>query len=262
MRPHRPRIYVSHRAYVCCILTVKPTVKLCDACHAAAPVEQTGLCRRDARRWHILEAMNKSWEWYLHETRGKLTGYAACEIVAGHEPIIRVHEIITASADAAKGLLAFIAHRRGPQTFIAWTDAPGRHAQFGLPETPDRLSCVPGMMLQITDLQAALKCLHVAYAPTLAETNRTLTIITDNHTQPDDLQAVRLSASGVTTGSTADANWLRMDIRVLAQFYTGFRLPSDAVLEGDARCSSPAALSLADQIFPRRNPFIAPADQF
>lgn len=230
--------------------------------HASAPTDQVGLCRRDARRWQILETMNAAWEWLLYEVRGKVTGYAACERVSGDEPIVRVHELIASSEDARRGLMGFLSCRCGPRTFISWTAAPGQHAQFDLPNSPEQMTAVPEMMLRITDLPAALQYLHAAYAPVLVETGRSLTIIAADDVRPENEQPLLLSSAGVTRDGVVDGDWMRADIRTLAQFFTGYRLPSEFAAQDEASFSSPAAIALADAVFPRRNPFIAPADHF
>lgn len=61
-------------------------------------------------------------------------------------------------------------------------------------------------------------------------------------------------------GTGHDGAWLRADIRILAQLYLGYRLPSEAAAAGLVACDSPATLALADFLFPTRQPYVAPLD--
>ena len=70
---------------------------------------------------------------------------------------------------------------------------------------------------------------------------------------------MRLTSSGVFPAlGSLSAPWLRADIRILARFFFGDLLPSDAGILAD----SPQTLALADRVFPRREPYVAPLDQF
>jgi len=66
----------------------------------------------------------------------------------------------------------------------------------------------------------------------------------------------------VEPGTAADPECLRAPISALAPLVSGDCLPSALAAQGQLEASSPAALALADQLFPLTRPFIAPADQF
>lgn len=230
--------------------------------HEAASPAQTGLCRRDPRRWRVLETMTPTWEWSLFTHNNIPTGYAAWERSEAVDSPARIHELITLTPEARRALLSFLAREGGAQTMWQWIRAPSDAQPMGAPPPDARVTAAPGMMLRITDLLAAMRCLHPAFAPVLAQAGRALTVLAADPQRPGNERPVRLTASGVVPGRTADREWIRASIGALAQFYTGYVLPSELAERGALQASSSDALSLADQCFPLRDSFIAPADQF
>ncbi len=118
------------------------------------------------------------------------------------------------------------------------------------------------MMLRVVDLAAVAHALHPVFAAGLARAGRTLTLMATDRLCPQNSMPLRLTAQGVVTGSDTDPDWLRAPISALAPMLSGNCLPSDLAAQGQLQVSSPAALSLADVLFPLTHPFIAPADQF
>ncbi len=229
---------------------------------AALPPPQTGLCRRDGRRWRVLEMTTNAWEWHVFEASGIGSGCVALQRPASPGDPIVIHEMLAATDDARWGLLAFLSGLSGGRTPLAWTTGEGQTAAFGLPSPAQSAPVDPAMMLRLVDLAAVLRTLHPALAPVLSRAGRTLTVMASDALRPENNAPLRLTPHGVASGTAADSDWLRASISALAPIISGDCLPSDLAAQGQLQASSPSALSLADALFPLTHPFVAPADQF
>lgn len=225
------------------------------ALHEAETRSGTGSFARDARRWLLLRLPVPGRETFVYEQQGEMTGYG---IVERHD-VLHLLELAGRTEDARRGLVGFLA--RQPDALIEWSTSPMLLDRFGLPWAG--LPLDPGVMLRIVDLEAALTLLHPAhFAPVLAEHSASLTLCADDDLRPQNTRPLRLSSDGVLPTNGISGPWLRADIRVLARFYFGDWLPSEAAAESAAWADSPQTLLLADRLFPRRNPYAAPLDQF
>lgn len=229
---------------------------------AMLPTSQTGLCRRDDKRWRVLEMTTGAWEWHVFEAQDICSGSVAIERSSPPPAPIIIHEMLAATDDARRGLLAFLSGLSQGCTPLSWATGQGRPAAFGLPAEGPGEAVDPGMMLRLVDLAAAARALHPALAPVLARTNRTLTIMASDMLCPQNNAPLRLTPHGVVAGSAGDPDLLRAPISAFAPIFSGDCLPSELAAQGQLQASSPDALSLADTLFPLTHPFIAPADQF
>ncbi len=221
------------------------------ALHDAETRADTGAFQRDPRRWQLIRLPVPGREAFVYEQHGQIVGYAVWE----RQDVLHLLEMIGRTEDARRGLLGFLA--RQPDALIEWPTSPALLDRFGLSWAG--LGLDPGVMLRIVDLEAALSTLHPAlYAPVLAELGTTLTISAGDDLCPQNTRPLRLTPDGIVSAGAVDAPWLRADIRVLARLYLGELLPSEAALTVD----SPQTLRLADRLFPRREPYVAPLDQF
>lgn len=229
---------------------------------AVLPTNQTGLCRRDDRRWRVLEMTTALWEWHVFEAHGQCDGYVALQRPAEPGDPLVIHEMLAATDHARRGLAAFLSGLSGGRTPLAWAAGQGQAAAFGLPSEGNGDAADAGMMLRLADLPAVLRTLHPALAPALSRTNRTLTMMASDTIRPENNAPLRLTPHGIEPGLAADPDWLRAPISALAPLVSGDCLPSALAAQGQLQASSPGALSFADELFPLTHPFVAPADQF
>jgi len=226
-----------------------------EALHGALTRTGTGSFQRDDRRWQLIQLPVPGREAFVHEHQGRITGYCVWE----RHDVLHVLEMEGSTDDARRGLVGFLA--RQPDALVEWTASPALLTQFGLSWAG--LTTEPGIMLRIVNLESALSLLHPAhYAPVLAELGATLTVHAADSLCPSNTRPLRLTADGVTPGTPGDAPWLHADIRVWARLYFGDLLPSDAAAENLLAVDSPQTLQLADRLLPRREPYVAPLDQF
>lgn len=224
------------------------------ALHEAETRGGTGSFARDSRRWLLIRLPVPGRETVVYEQQGEITGYSISE----RHDVLHLLEIAGVTEEARRGLVGFFA--RQPDALLEWSTSPALLARFGL--SCAGLPLDPGVMLRLVDLEAALTLLHPAhFAPILAEHGASLTLRAEDDLCPQNTRSLRLSADGVFPVSSTNGSWLRADIRVLARLYFGDLLPSEVAATA-LSVDSPQTLLLADRLFPRREPYVAPLDQF
>ncbi len=225
------------------------------ALHDAQTRGGTGSFQRDKRRWQLIRLPAPGREVFVYEQSGAITGYCVWE----RQDVLHLLEMEAGADDARRGLAGWVA--RQPDALVEWAASEAQLDAFGLSGaglTPD-----PGVMLRIVNLQAALAHLHPAlYAPVLAQRSTALTVCADDALCPENTQPLRLTAGGIAPVDRIDGPWLHADIRVWARLYFGDLLPSDAAAQDLLAADDPQTLFLADRLFPRRQPYVAPLDQF
>lgn len=232
--------------------------------HEASARGRTGACVRDARRWRVIEDMSPGRESAIYEGHGgAVEGYVLFERRQDSEAgeTLHVQEMHGLTPEARRGLVGWLA--RQSATALQWPAGAPDLGRFGLWDAPGRMTPESGMMLRICDLPAAVTLLHaVQFAAVLGEERRTLTLRAADDIRPENRRPVRLTPGGVELGTDADRDWIAADIRLFAQFFTGYRTPVEAASLGLLSASASDALALADRLFPARQPYVAPADQF
>lgn len=225
------------------------------ALHDAETRIETGAFARDSRRWQLIRLPVPGRETFVHEQQGVISGYCILE----RHDVLHLLELVGLTEDARRGLVGFLA--RLPDALIEWSTSPALLDRFGLSWAG--LPLEPGVMLRIVDLEAALSLLHpVHFGPILVEHGASLTIYADDELCSGNTRPLRLTSDGAFPADNIDGPQLRADIRVLARLYLGDLLPSEAAAEGALTVDCPQTLLLADRLFPRRNPYVAPLDQF
>ena len=215
----------------------------------------TGSFQRDSRRRRLLEATASGREALVFEEAGEITGYVVWE----RHDVLHLLEMLGRTDTARRGLVGFVACQ--PDALVEWAASPALLEGFGLPAAG--LPLAPGVMLRLVDLEAALSAVHPAhYAPILAEYSAALTLHARDTRCPWNTRPLRLTPDGVCPTTPTDGPWLRAGIRILARLYFGDLLPSQAAAENLLGVDSPQTLALADHLFPRREPYVAPLDQF
>ncbi len=227
--------------------------------HAASAEARTGGYLRDDRRWRLIGLAGNR-ECVVAGPPTGITGYAYWERQADALHLLEM----VGPADARHALLGFLARAEGKPVTLDWTASPADWNALVLPNDAETNSAPePGLMLRLTDLPAALAAVHEAnLAPVLVSAGRTLTVRASDPLRPENARPVRLTPAGVMPGQDDDPNWITADIGTLAPIYLGFRTPSEAHEAGQLTASSPEALAVADTLFPRRDPFVSPLDQF
>ena len=215
----------------------------------------TGTFQRDFFRWRLIQMPFPGRETFVYEAHGVITGYGVWE----RHDVLHLLELQAQTADAQHGLVGFLA--RQPDALVEWSTSPALLEQFGLSSAG--LLLEPGVMLRIVDLAAALSTLHpVHFAPVLSELGTSLTLHANDDLCLQNTHPLRLTFSGVFLTAYPEAPWLRADVRILARLLFGDLLPSEAAASGLLTVDSLRTLDTANRLFPRREPYVAPLDQF
>ncbi len=181
---------------------------------------------------------------------GRLDGYVVyTQGPAGSYPYdIRVRDVQTADARAAGRILALFADCRTLARSVTWYGALDDHLLLQAPEVGVGISVSETWMLRIVDLQAALA--ERGYPPA-SSTRLTLEVTDDVIAANQGQWELRVDAGRAEVGRAgrnAGRGTLRLDIRALAQLWTGYlgasRLAALGRLEG-----TPAAVQEADRLF-------------
>ena len=225
-----------------------------EAIYTKLTHSDTGACVRDARRWALIQMPVPGRESYVYEDSRGLLGYALWE----RRETLEVLEMHGSTSEARRGLAGFLACQ--PDTVVHWQASPTLLEAFGFPRVEAQPE--PDIMVRITDLRAALSAVHhTLYAPLLSEAASSLTFYATDVLCAANRHPLRLTPQGVEAGAVHDRSWLRTDIGTLGPLYFGYVLPSEAQQDGLLTTDSPETLALADRLFPRRSPYIAPLDQ-
>jgi predicted acetyltransferase len=206
--------------------------------HAAAH-PRTGQFCREGRRWRLIEMVEGRRRILFQRPQDPISGYAYWE---QNGDTVSLLEIVGPSEEAMEGLAAYV--QQQPAQRLVWPTAPR-------------------MMLRIVDVSRALNAVWGEnLAPLLADADAALTLHVLDPLRPENNLPVRLTPHGVERGQKDDRNAITLGIRAFAQIYFGFQISSEAAPAGELTASSPAALMLADTLFPRREAFISPLDHF
>ncbi len=226
-----------------------------EALHDALTQAGTGSFQRDPHRWQLIQMPVPGREAFVYDNQGRIAGYCVWD----RHDVLHLLEMQGRTDDARRGLIGFLG--RQPDALVEWAASAALLDQFGLSWAG--LASEPGVMLRIIDLEAALLLLHPAhFAPVLTEFGTTLTLLADDPLCSWNTRPLRLTAEGITPGTTHEGPWLQAGIRVMARLYFGDVTPSEAAAENLLTVDSPQTLHLADRLFPRRAPYVAPLDQF
>lgn len=241
-------------------------------------MQKSGRWIRDDRRWNYLVEHVKSQVVYK---RGDVGGYALYETRDEQDGTrtARILEMFASSEDARRGLLGFFAQLldiRDVSCAASLEDlAAGGYlaqAETGGGDGPS-LSIEPGVMFRIVDLPSALTTLAPNFEGWRGELVLTMT---DPHVPKDWPRGARMigSSDGIHVEALASGDRLLSsrrridgDVRAWTQTLTGFYSLADALSLNRLHAFRPDAAESAQagspqELFPRRDLFVPPADHF
>jgi predicted acetyltransferase len=204
---------------------------------------------RDLRRWTDVVAT---------ETRDSYGG--------------RVLKVLDMAADTPPAWRALVGHlSQAAVDSIEWCASMQDLCASGLMRSPAPLregfkprgivTVRPMFQFRVVDVEAAM----ARRAATLPAEHYRLALRVRDDLLPENGRPVAVHAAGsrveVRAARPTDP-YLEADIRVFSQMFCGFMSASEAVSQGLARASSPAAEEAADLLFPSGDPFIAELDHF
>lgn len=182
---------------------------------------------------------------------------------------LTVEELVVESAEARRGLIGHLARYSGEG--IDWCASPTDLVESGVLRSvaplregfkPRGIATVrPMFQFRVVDTLAALK----ARAPSYAGLHGDLSVIVRDDLVASNQRPISISARDGTVQLVAGGrteHWIEADIRPFSQIFCGYLSPAEAVSQGLAQVSDPEACSLAEDFFPRLDPFIPMMDRF
>ncbi len=183
--------------------------------------------------------------------------------------LLVVEELSFLSAEARRGMIGHLSRYSGEA--IEWCAPPTDLAESGVLRSvaplregykPRGIATVrPMFQFRVVDVLAALK----ARAPVYAGLRGELSLLLRDDILPQNARPVAISARDGTVQILADhrtEHWLEADIRAFSQVFCGYVSPAEAVSQGLVQVSDPEAVNVAEDFFPRLDPFIPQMDRF
>jgi predicted acetyltransferase len=183
--------------------------------------------------------------------------------------VLRVKELVANSPESGRGLVGFLAGFDGDT--VEWSTTPADLWALGLmcPVAPLRegykprgiATVRPMFQFRVIDLLPAIK----ARSTEMAWLDGELSLVVQDELNPDNTQPLAMSCNGGTVQIVRGhrtQHCLEANIRVFSQIYCGYLTPTEAVSQGLATVHSDETLRIADQMFPKYEPFIPEIDRF
>lgn len=191
------------------------------------------------------------------------------EIDAHGLKVLRVKELVHGSPESGRGLVGFLAAFDGDT--VEWSTTSSDLWSLGLmcPVAPLRegykprasATVRPMFQFRVIDLLQAIK----ARSAEMAWLEGELSLVVQDELNQDNTQPLAISCNGGTVQIVRGhrtQHCLEANIRVFSQIYCGYLTPTEAVSQGLVTVRSDETLRIADQLFPKYEPFISEIDRF
>jgi predicted acetyltransferase len=224
---------------------------------------------RSPERWaHFLS--NNGTRSVVFERDG-VGGYLLCkeEIDSHGLQVLRVHEIVSSGPDSSRGLIGYLARFNGDT--VEWSTTVTDLAGMGLlcsvaplreGHKPRGIATArPMFQFRVVDVLEAMK----SRIPDLKWLDGELSLVVRDEICADNTVPIAIGCRDGTVQIMQGHRThfcLEADIRVISQLYCGYLSPTEANSQGLIRVSDPEALPIADQMFPKFEPFITDVDRF
>jgi predicted acetyltransferase len=223
---------------------------------------------RDEARWRRL--VGSGTQALVYDRQGP-DGYMLYgeEIDSHGLKVLRVKELVAASPESGRGLVGFLAAFEGDT--VEWSTTPSDLWSLGLmcPVAPLRegykprasATVRPMFQFRVIDLLQAIK----ARSTEMAWLNGELSLVIQDELNPENSRPLAMSCNGGTVQIVQGhrtKHCLEANIRIFSQIFCGYVTPTEAASQGLITVRGDDALRIADQIFPKFEPFIPENDRF
>jgi predicted acetyltransferase len=183
--------------------------------------------------------------------------------------VFRVQELVSNGPESARALVGYMAGFDGES--VEWSATISDLASVGLlaPAAPLRegfkprgiATVRPQFQFRVVDLLDAVKARSPEWRWLAGEIS--LVVRDEINTENNDPVAIGCKDGTVqlVRGHRTE-HFLEADIRIFSQIFCGYLTPTEAVSQGLAQISEFELLPLADQMFPKFEPFIPEMDRF
>jgi len=224
---------------------------------------------RSPERWAKL--LNGNGKKAVLYDRGDARGYLVYsdEIDYHGARVLRVQELVSTDPESARGLVGYLASFEGDT--VEWSTTAADLSAVGLLSTvaplregykPRGIATVrPMFQFRVVDVLNAVK----ARSPDWKWLEGELSLAVRDEINTENSAPVAIGCKDGTVqimrGHRTE-HCLEADIRIFSQLFCGYLTPTEAASQGLIQISSPDLLPLADQMFPKFEPFIPEMDRF
>jgi predicted acetyltransferase len=183
--------------------------------------------------------------------------------------VLRVQELVSTDPESARGLVGYLAGFEGDS--VEWSTTAADLAGVGLLSTvaplregykPRGIATVrPMFQFRVVDVLDAVK----ARSPDWKWLEGELSLVVRDEINAENGTPVAIGCKDGTVQIMRGHRTeycLEADIRFFSQLFCGYLTPTEAASQGLVQISSPDLLPLADQMFPKLEPFIPEMDRF
>jgi predicted acetyltransferase len=227
------------------------------ALYEAEAIEHALSVRRSEGHWKSNE-VRRDRDIAVYERNGDVEGYILYKLTGWQEQdprrTLKVDELVAATTRAREALLSFMA-ALDPMVYGIEIYTPrGKPLHPYLRSSYVKATIEPDQMLRIVDVEGALDYLERApEAPLVLD-------ISDD-VIPENAGEYTIGDGKVVRGAKA-AESVSLDVRRLAQLYSGYLPVRDLARLGLVEASSTEALGLLETLFPVGDPWLAAPDHF
>jgi predicted acetyltransferase len=265
-RPHNLPVFSEHAA---CRPAVPADIPRLAALYKETARRRSCALVRDEERWRGLLG-SPGYRVIVYDREG-VAGYLIARDSQDHYGgcLLALEELCVESSEARRGLLGYLARYSGEA--IEWCASCTDLTESGVLRSvaplregfkPRGIATVrPMFQFRVVDILAALK----ARAPVYAGINGELSLLIRDDLVAENQEPIAISSSDGTVQILAGQrteHLLEGDIRAFSQLFCGYLSPAEAVSQGLLQASSPEALNVAEDFFPRLEPFIPQMDRF
>jgi predicted acetyltransferase len=183
--------------------------------------------------------------------------------------VLRVQELVSTDPESARGLVGYLAGFEGDS--VEWSTTAADLSGVGLLSTvaplregykPRGIATVrPMFQFRVVDVLDAVK----SRSPDWKWLEGELSLVVRDEINAENATPVAIGCKDGTVqivrGHRTE-HCLEADIRLFSQLFCGYLTPTEAASQGLIQISSPDLLPLADQMFPKLEPFIPEMDRF
>jgi predicted acetyltransferase len=213
--------------------------------------------RRSERRWRDVLG-RKDWQAAVYEREGRIEGYILYKMSEWRDRdprrTLTVEELVWGTVGAREALISFLG-AQDPLVFeIAHSTPRGEPLHPYLPNSYVKAEVEPEFMLRLVDVEGALS--HLSRTP-----EAPLVLEVSDDVVPENAGSYTVGAGEVMRGVEAEER-VALDVRRLAQLYSGYLPAAQLARHGLVEPGSPRALELLAELFPVGEPWIYGPDHF
>jgi predicted acetyltransferase len=218
-------------------------------------VGRSGALVRDAPWWRTRRLSRPANIYYWRDAAGRPRAYVSYTFkqIGDWDRQLLVRELVALDRPALQAALGFLRNHDSQAKEIVWTQPEDSRLLALLDDPRIKMEIDPGFMLRVLDVAAALSARRY---PT-GQAGQLVLRVAEGFVERTPHTYALDVADGIGTAAPTDADPdLSLDQRALAQLYSGYLTPQQALDLGVLEVHNPAALARAAALFAGPRPFM------